>query len=301
MSARPLSSAAAPTRAPGAVAVTALIVVGAAAGWAWLAAMTGAMLADTDMAELGPGMGVFNLFNRLSGLPAEVRAGLAVLCTPGARHFGMPGGVDWRVDLRLTFVMWQAMVLAMMLPGALPVLAGEAARAGGRRAAPALLTLGYLAVWTGFSVVATLAQAGLAAVAILTPALAPASQALAGTVLVAVGLYQWTPLKYACLSRCRVPAPLLLSPTAPAATWFRAGLVAGRDCLGCCWALMAAMFAVGVMNLVWIALLGVLMVWEKRSTGLAAPRLIGAALLVGGAGLVAGSPAGAALIGRVLG
>ena len=64
---------------------------------------------------------------------------------------------------------------------------------------------------------------------------------------------------------------------------------------------MAAMVAVGVMNLVWIALLGVLMVWEKRSTGLAAPRLIGAALLVGGAGLVAGSPAGATLIGRLLG
>lgn len=291
MSGRPLLSDPA-ERASGGLVVTVLVLVGALAGWGWLAAMTGAMLADVDMATLGPGMGVFNVFNRLHGLPDEVRAALAVLCTPDARHFGMPGGLDWRVDLGLSFVMWQAMVLAMMLPSALPVLAGEAARAGGRRDAAPLLALGYLMVWTGFSVAATLAQAGLTAAAVLTPALAPASRALAGTVLVAVGLYQLTPLKAACLTRCRTPAPLFLAPTAPAGAWLKAGLIAGRDCLGCCWALMAAMFAVGVMNVVWIALLGALMVWEKRSTGLAAPRAIGAALVLLGAVLIATSPAG---------
>lgn len=293
---RPASPADSPTpRAPGGMAVTALVVVGALAGWGWLAAVTGAMLADADMATLGPGMGVFNLFNRLSGLPDEVRAALAVLCTPDARHFGMPGGLDWRVDVGLAFVMWQAMVLAMMLPSAQPVLAGEAARAGGRRDAALLLTLGYLTVWTGFAIAATLAQTGLTTVALLTPAMAPASRGLAGTVLVAVGLYQFTPLKLACLSRCRVPAPLFLSPEAPATAWFRAGLIAGRDCLGCCIALMAAMFAVGVMNVVWIALLGALMVWEKRSSGLTVPRLIGVALVLLGLALLAGSPLGARL------
>lgn len=293
---RPASPVDAPTpRAPGSLAVTALVVVGALAGWGWLAAVTGAMLADADMATLGPGMGVFNAFNRLSGLPDEVRTALAVLCTPDARHFGMPGGLDWRVDFGLTFVMWQAMVLAMMLPSAQPVLAGEAARAGGRRDAALLLTLGYLAVWTAFAIAATLAQMGLTTVALLTPAMAPASRTLAGTVLVAVGLYQFTPLKLACLTRCRVPAPLFLSPDAPSATWFRAGLIAGRDCLGCCIALMAAMFAVGVMNVVWIALLGVLMVWEKRSSGLFVPRVIGVALIALGLALLAGSPLAARL------
>lgn len=309
MSGRSLSTdpAAAPPPAPsasgarGRFAVAALVTVGALAGWAWLAAMTGSMLAEVDMATLGPGMAVFNLFNRMHGLPEEVRAAIAVLCTPGAQHFGMPGGLDWRVDAALTFAMWQAMVLAMMLPSALPVLAGEAARAGGRRDAAVLLTLGYLAVWTAFSLVATLAQMGLSAAALLTPALAPASQALAGTVLVAVGLYQLTPLKRACLTRCRLPAPLFLSPTAPAPAWFQAGLVAGRDCLGCCWALMAAMFAVGVMNVVWIALLGVAMVWEKRSTGLLAPRAIGAGLIGLGAVLVGTAPAGRLLMGQLLG
>lgn len=309
MSGRSLSTD--PTAAPpspppvsgarGRVAVVALVAIGALAGWAWLAAMTGSMLAEIDMATLGPGMEIFNLFNRMHGLPAEVRAALAVLCTPGAQHFGMPGGLDWRVDAGLTFAMWQAMVLAMMLPSALPVLAGEAARAGGRRDAALLLTLGYLAVWTAFSVAATGAQMGLSAAALLTPALAPASQALAGTVLVAVGLYQWTPLKLGCLTRCRLPAPLFLSPAAPTAAWFRAGLIAGRDCLGCCWALMAAMFAVGVMNVVWIALLGVAMVWEKRSTGLVAPRAIGAGLIGLGAALIGTAPAGRLLIGQLLG
>lgn len=298
MSGRPLPSDALdrrPSPSSGGLAVTVLVIAGALAGWGWLAAMTADMLAEVDMATLGPGMAVFNLFNRMHGLPEEVRAAIAVLCTPGARHFGMPTGLDWRVDLGLTFVMWQAMVLAMMLPSALPVLAGEAARAGGRRDAPVLLTLGYLLVWTAFSVVATLAQAGLTAGQLLTPAMAPASRVLAGTALVAVGLYQFTPLKHACLTRCRVPAPLFLDARAPAAAWLKAGLVAGRDCLGCCWALMVAMFAVGVMNVVWIALLGALMAWEKLSSGLIAPRLIGAALVLLGLGLLAGTPLAARL------
>ncbi|MBP0652266.1 DUF2182 domain-containing protein, partial [Mycobacterium tuberculosis] len=76
-----------------------------------------------------------------------------------------------------------------------PVLAGEAARAGGRRDAPLMLTLGYLAVWTAFSAAASVAQIGLTAMSVLTPGLAPASQTLAGTVLLAVALYQVTPLK----------------------------------------------------------------------------------------------------------
>jgi predicted metal-binding membrane protein len=223
------------------------------------------------------------------------------MCTPGARHFGMPTGLDWRIDLALVFAMWEAMVLAMMLPTALPVLAGEAARAGGRRDAPVLLTLGYVVAWTAFSAVAALAQAGLTAAELLTPALAPASQALAGTVLLAVALYQLTPLKDSCLTRCRVPAPLFLDPAAPAGAWLKAGLIAGRDCLGCCWALMVAMFAVGVMNVVWIALLGVLMVWEKRSSGHLAPRVIAGALAVLGLALIAGSPAGRVLVQRLLG
>ncbi|MBP0576049.1 hypothetical protein J8J27_35550, partial [Mycobacterium tuberculosis] len=68
--------------------MTTLVVAGALAGWAWLAAMTAAMLPEIDMAALGPGMGIFNLFNRFQGLPDDVRAALSVLCTPGVQHFG---------------------------------------------------------------------------------------------------------------------------------------------------------------------------------------------------------------------
>jgi predicted metal-binding membrane protein len=123
---------------------------------------------------------------------------------------------------------------------------------------------GYLALWTAFSLAATLAQWGLHRLALISPLMVATSPLLGGLVLMAAGVYQCTPLKQACLRHCRTPLHFLLScwrdGTAGA---FLMGLRHGIYCLGCCWLLMMVLFAVGVMNLAWIAALSVLVLVEK--------------------------------------
>jgi predicted metal-binding membrane protein len=123
---------------------------------------------------------------------------------------------------------------------------------------------GYLVLWTAFSFAATLAQWGLHCLALISPKMAGTSPVLGGLLLVTAGIYQWTPLKRACLKHCRTPLQFFLTcwqdGTAGA---FLMGLRHGIYCLGCCWLLMAILFAVDVMNLVWIAALNVLVLVEK--------------------------------------
>ena len=128
----------------------------------------------------------------------------------------------------------------------------------------AILILGYLVVWTVYSVVAALAQAGLHAAAQLSPAMAATSPLLAGGLLVAAGVFQWAPLKRACLAACRSPLSFLMTgwregPAGAFVMGFRHGLY----CLGCCWALMALLFASGVMHLLWVAAKAVAVLVEK--------------------------------------
>jgi predicted metal-binding membrane protein len=123
---------------------------------------------------------------------------------------------------------------------------------------------GYVASWTGFSFVATLAQWGLHSLALISPMMVGTSPLLGSLLLIAAGVYQWTPLKQACLRHCRSPVQFLLTcwqdGTAGA---FLMGLRHGAYCLGCCSLLMAVLFAVGVMNLTWIAALSVFVLLEK--------------------------------------
>jgi predicted metal-binding membrane protein len=278
--------------------VAAVVLLAAVAGWLHLGAMVAAMLPTTDMASLGPGMGLFNRINGFAELPTEVRAALSFLCGPEG---GPRDARDWMV----VFLMWEAMVAAMMLPTALPVLlahadATEGARRAGRPAGRTLAVgLGYLTVWTGFAGVATLVQGAAVAARVLTPAGLPASLVLAGTTLVAAGLYQFTPWKLSCLARCRRPAERFAELGAAGATAsFRLGVAEGRDCLGCCWALMTAMFAVGVMNVVWIVGLGAVMIAEKLSDSWTVVRLVGLVLVACGLAAIAASPVGTALLAR---
>ncbi len=277
-----------------------LVVITAGIGWAYLAIMVAVMVPDMDMGALGPGMSVFNAFNNFSGLDAVARAALVALCSPGTgASFGMPATGAWGfVDVALVFLMWVMMAFAMMLPTAAPMLAAYAglaqkARAEGQKAAPVvILAAGYLCIWGAFAVVATLVQWGLTELRAMTPMMAPASLVLAGTTLIAAGIYQFTPAKNACLVRCQTPLPFFLS------NWrqdvvgvFRLGLDQGTLCFGCCWALMTVMFAVGVMNIVWIAILGVLMTIEKMVINPWVPRAIGLTFLVwGGAVLMMAEP-----------
>lgn len=209
---------------------------------------------------------------------------LSALCRPA-----LGGGAA----LLLTLPMWGAMVLAMMLPTAGPMIltyaeiADAAARKGERIVSPLVLVAGYLAVWLGFALFATVLQAVLARMALLDPATQALAPPLAGALFVAAGIYQFSALKHSCLARCQRPFPFFFANwTDRAPGVFRLGLRQGRDCLGCCWALMLLMFAIGVMNVAWMAALGVMMALEKMATTPRPSRAIGTVVIAIGVALL---------------
>ena len=176
-------------------------------------------------------------------------------------------------DWPLTVLMWAAMMVAMMLPSAAPaiLLYGTVSRhSDAARVPPTAAFLGgYLACWTLFAVLAASLQGGLERASLASPmSMALVSSDAAGAVLIMAGLYQMTPLKDACLGKCRSPAQFLSRHFRPGATGaFRLGLLHGAYCVGCCWLLMALLFVGGVMNLAWIAVLTLLVAAEKLLPG----------------------------------
>ena len=207
----------------------------------------------------------------------------------------MPVDAAWsRATVAAVFVMWGGMMVAMMLPSAAPmILAFDSVE---RRDAPAgqatsrsLVFAGaYLLVWVGFSALAAGAQWGLQTGGMLTPMIVSNSEGLTAGLLVLAGLYQLTPLKQACLRRCRTPLGFLMAEWRDGVRGALAmGLKHGLYCAGCCWALMLLLFVAGVMNPIWIVFLAIVVALEKW------PRLpgwltwgYGAALLVAGAAIL---------------
>jgi predicted metal-binding membrane protein len=183
----------------------------------------------------------------------------------------MPSTGAWSlIDLLLVFAMWAVMMVAMMVPSATPMLLTFATitrsrRAKGKSFVPVWVFLGgYLVLWTAFSLAATLAQWGLHSLALISPMMVSTSPLLGSVILIAAGIYQWTPFKQACLRHCRTPLQFLLTCWQDGTVGaFLMGLRHGAYCLGCCWLLMAVLFAVGVMNLAWIAGLSVFVLLEK--------------------------------------
>jgi predicted metal-binding membrane protein len=127
-----------------------------------------------------------------------------------------------------------------------------------------IFILGYVAVWTAYSALAALAQWLLHGAAWMTPGMAVASPVVVGLLLIAAGVYQWTPLKERCLVGCRSPLGFLMSRWQEG-RWgaWRMGLEHGSYCVGCCWVLMALLFATGVMNLAWVGVIAVFVIAEK--------------------------------------
>ena len=192
----------------------------------------------------------------------------------------------------LIFLMWAIMMVAMMLPSAAPTILLVAALMRGRSAPTAgLFTLGYVLVWTGFSLAATLLQWGLDSAGMLSVTMAASSAVIAGIVLIAAGAYQWTPLKQACLRHCRSPLSFLTHHLRQGAVGaVTNGVRHGFFCLGCCWMLMALLFVGGLMNLLWIAALALLVLIEKTLPwGGRMSRVTGAALVAWGALTLAGA------------
>ncbi len=191
-------------------------------------------------------------------------------------------------------LMWIVMMVAMMVPSSAPMLFAFAriSRARGRGPSPisasgAFLS-GYLALWSAFSILATALQWLLHAAALLSPAMASASSAFSAALLITAGIYQFTPIKDACLSKCRMPIGFLLTEWRDGSRGaFVMGLRHGLYCVGCCWLVMALLFVGGVMNLLWIALLALVVLGEKALPfGQWTSRALGVAVIVWGTSLL---------------
>lgn len=202
--------------------------------------------------------------------------------------------------LALLIAMWWAMMIAMMAPSAAPAILLYArvhhhAAATGQdlqQLAPTTaFAAGYLLVWLGFSIAAALLQWGLEHAGLIAMmGMGSQSRWLSAAILIGAGLHQFTPLKQACLAHCRAPGAFLARHWRPHASGaLRLGVLHGAYCLGCCWLLMTLLFVGGVMNLLWIALLALLVLAEKAfPPGPWIARAAGALLIIWGLATLAG-------------
>lgn len=168
------------------------------------------------------------------------------------------------------FVMWALMMVAMMLPGAAPMILlfaaisrrGHSGVAALRRTAAFGFT--YVCVWVTFAALATGIQWSLTRIMLLSPAMTVDSPMVSGALFAAAGIYQLLPIKQACLRHCRAPTEFLASHwRAGTVGALQMGLRHGFWCLGCCWMLMGLLFVGGIMNLLWIAALALIVFVEK--------------------------------------
>jgi len=169
-------------------------------------------------------------------------------------------------------------------------VARQAAAAQRPIAGTAWFAGGYLLAWVGFALGATFLQAVLERALLLTPAMASASNVFGGIILIVAGLYQWTPLKNACLTQCQ--SPLLFFQRhggigRDARGSLRLGILHGLYCVGCCWALMALLFVGGIMNVLWIAAIALFVLLEKLvARGQLISRLAGLGAIAAGVWLL---------------
>jgi predicted metal-binding membrane protein len=208
-----------------------------------------------------------------------------------------PASAPWTaIEFAFVFVMWAVMMVGMMTPSAAPMMlmyarVGRQGKAEGKVfAATGWFVAGYFLVWVAFSFVATLAQWTVERADLLDSRMATGSNVFAGAVLIVAGAYQLTPLKDVCLVQCQSPFSFLMRHGG-----FRQdirgclvlGFRHGAYCVGCCWVLMALLFVGGVMNVLWIALLALLVLLEKLLTfGRWIARAAGIGLLAAGASIL---------------
>jgi len=213
----------------------------------------------------------------LAGIWIVLGAGTGMNAVAMTQMAGMPDmnmmmqGAVWTPGYAgLIFGMWWVMMVAMMLPGAAPMLLifARVNREQKRRDRPYVATgifaAGYLAAWGGFSALAAGLQWGLEQLDLLSPMMTTTSYWLGGAILLAAGAWQLTPIKGVCLRHCRSPLSFLAQQWRPGRRGaFRMGLEHGTYCLGCCWFLMGLLFFGGIMNLFWIAGLAGFVLLEK--------------------------------------
>jgi predicted metal-binding membrane protein len=216
---------------------------------------------------------------------------------PAGQGLMMPASAPWQpLEFAYVFAMWAVMMIGMMTPSVAPMIliyarvGRQAVISGHRIAASGWFTSGYLIAWLGFSLAVTSMQWVLERAALLTPMMESANAVFGGIVLIAAGVYQWTPVKEACLSYCQSPLTFIMRhggfrPDASGA--LSLGIRHGLYCIGCCWALMLLLFVGGVMNVLWIAALAGLVLLEKALPfGKFVSRIAGCVFIAGGAWLL---------------
>ena len=200
----------------------------------------------------------------------------------------MPWGTAEWISM---FVMWSVMMIGMMIPSASPMIllfskVNRKRREGNQPyVSTGIFMLGYVIVWTFFSVVATFANYILHENALLSGMMGQSESAiLGGCLLIAAGIFQWTPWKNTCLNQCRTPMGFLMTEWRDGRIGaLRMGLKHGLYCTACCWLIMSLIFVLGVMNLVWIAALSIFVLLEKIAPkGLWISRASGIAFVIWG-------------------
>lgn len=228
-----------------------------------------------------------------AGMGANAFA-MSALPWSGAREMPMSmpiSGMSYGLGL---LAMWMVMMIAMMLPSAAPTILLAAAlnrRSSADRppyGTAGLFAIGYLLAWFLFSVAATLAQLGMARNGLMSAMMNSNSSAVNAGLFIAAGVWQFSPVKQACLRHCRSPVDFITRHRRPGNRGaLLMGLHHGAYCLGCCWFLMALLFAGGVMNLYWIAGIALFVLVEKRfSAGAGFGYLAGAGFIVSGTALL---------------
>ncbi|MBT9385906.1 DUF2182 domain-containing protein [Pseudooceanicola sp. CBS1P-1] len=259
-----------------------------------LAALMGTLFLLASLYTLfGVGMEMSALkMTSMAGVADRPASDMTAPAVSGMTDMARASDGDWGLrHALLVFLMWWIMMVAMMLPSAAPTVLLHAAlgrHARGGTALPlasALFLTGYLLAWAGFSGVATALHWGLEASGLVSASMMTLTDTrLGGALLLAAGIYQFLPMKAACLSHCRSPARFLSERRRPGlAGALRMGLDHGTYCLGCCWGLMALLLVGGVMNLYWIVFLALIVALEKLLPfGMLVSRVLGVGLIAWG-------------------
>jgi predicted metal-binding membrane protein len=235
----------------------------------------------------------------LAALVAGAWAGLALAEATGAgawlSHAGLgePGAL-WSPRVLGFLLAWTLMSVAMMLPSTFPLVRVFLTITEGSAGLLVLLCVGYLGIWALFGVAALFVDAGLHRAVEESAWLAARPERLPGALLLGVGLFQFSPLKYSCLRQCRSPVGFVVQHWRGASRALRAlrvGALHGVYCVGCCWALMLLMFAVGGAHLGWMLVLAAVMFVEKAvSWGRRVTLSVGLVLAGWGLALLVGAP-----------
>ncbi|MGH2698266.1 MAG: DUF2182 domain-containing protein [Actinomycetota bacterium] len=242
-----------------------------------------------DVTTAAPGRGRGMVAGVLLGLAAASWAYLWLVTTQMgdmSSVFAMPMTSAWSSgQTGLMIAMWVVMMVAMMLPSAVPMVVTydrmDRRSVAGTGGSTAIFVAGYIVVWSAFAVMATALQWVLLSAALVDGTGEATHGGLAGSLLIGAGIFQFSPIKRRSLGACRTPMGFLTTSWRNgAAGAFRMGVHHGTLCLRCCWALMIVLFALGVMNQIWVILLAVFVLAEKMTRRGEAISAIGGVVMI---------------------